>query len=45
MLMTPYASEAQTGDREAQYWLALLHNGDGKFVPKNSEKFLDWLKA
>ena len=30
------SSEAQAGDREAQYWLALLYDGDGKFVPKNS---------
>src|ERR1700747_889316 len=37
------SSEAQAGDREAQYWLAVLYNGDGKFVPKDSAKFLDWL--
>ena len=36
-------SQAQAGDREAQYWLALLYNGDGKFVPKNPATFLDWL--
>ena len=38
------SSQAQAGDREAQYWLASLYNGNGKFVPKNSERFLDWLK-
>ena len=37
------SSEAQAGDREAQYWLAVLYNGDGKFVSKDSAKFLDWL--
>ncbi len=36
-------SQAQAGDREAQYWLALLYNGDGKFAPKNPATFLDWL--
>ena len=37
------SSRALMGDREAQYWLAVLYNGDGKFVPKDSVKFLDWL--
>ena len=37
------SSQAEAGDREAQYWLALLHSGDGKFVPRDSTKFLDWL--
>jgi TPR repeat protein len=36
-------SEAQTGDREAQYWLALFYRDGGEFAPKNSKKFLDWL--
>ena len=37
------SSQAEAGDREAQYWLALLYSGDGKFVPRDSTKFLDWL--
>ena len=37
------SSQALMGDREAQYWLAVLYNGDGKVVPKDSVKFLDWL--
>jgi TPR repeat protein len=37
------SSEAQAGDREAQYWLGLLYRDGGKFVPRDSEKFADWL--
>jgi uncharacterized protein len=36
-------SQAQAGDREAQYWLALLYRDGGKFVPKTPATFLDWL--
>jgi hypothetical protein len=35
-------SEAQSGDREAQYWLALIYDR-GKLVPKNHEQPVDWL--
>jgi TPR repeat protein len=37
------SSEAQAGDREAQYWLVLLYRDGGKFVPKDSVKSVDWL--
>jgi TPR repeat protein len=36
-------SQAVMGDREAQYWLALLYRDGGKFVPKDSVKSVDWL--
>ena len=35
-------SEAQSGDRDAQYWLALIYD-QGKLVAKNREQFIDWL--
>jgi hypothetical protein len=35
-------SEAQSGDREAQYWLALIYD-QGMLVPKDHEQFLSWL--
>jgi uncharacterized protein len=35
-------SEAQSGEREAQYWLALIFH-QGKFVATNDERFFDWL--
>jgi TPR repeat protein len=35
-------SEAQSGDREAQYWLALISH-QGKFVARNDEQFFAWL--
>jgi TPR repeat protein len=37
------SSQALMGDREAQYWLALLYRHGGKFVPKDSVKSVDWL--
>jgi hypothetical protein len=35
-------SEAQSGDREAEYWLALIYH-QGKVVAKNDEQFFGWL--
>lgn len=35
-------SEAQSGDREAQYWLALIFH-QGKFVARSDEQFFGWL--
>jgi hypothetical protein len=35
-------SEAQSGDRDAQYWLALIYD-QGKLVAKNDEQFFGWL--
>jgi hypothetical protein len=35
-------SEAQAGERDAQYWLALIYN-QGKLVPKDHEQFVGWL--
>jgi TPR repeat protein len=35
-------SEAESGDREAQYWLALIFH-QGKFVARSDEQFFDWL--
>lgn len=35
-------SEAQSGDRDAQYWLALIYD-QGKLVAKNCEQFIGWL--
>jgi len=35
-------SEAQSGDREVQYWLALIFH-QGKFVARNDEQFFAWL--
>jgi TPR repeat protein len=34
--------EAQSGDRAAQYWLALIFH-QGKFVARNDEQFFGWL--
>jgi TPR repeat protein len=35
-------SEAQSGDREAQYWLSFIYYS-GKLVTKDREQFLGWL--
>jgi uncharacterized protein len=35
-------SEAESGDRDAQYFLALIYD-QGKLVKKNREQFIDWL--
>jgi TPR repeat protein len=35
-------SEAQSGDRDAQYWLALIYD-QGKLVPKDRQQFVGWL--
>ena len=35
-------SEAQSGEREAQYWLALIYN-QGRLVPKDHEQYIGWL--
>ena len=37
------SSQAQAGDREAQYWLALLYKEGGRFVPKNLGTSVEWL--
>jgi hypothetical protein len=36
------SSDAQSGDREAEYWLALIYHY-GKLVAKNDEQFFGWL--
>jgi len=35
-------SEAQSGEREAQYWLAMIHD-EGNLVAKSHQQFIQWL--
>ena len=37
------SSQASEGDRESQYWLALLYMDGKKFVSKSSKSCIDWL--
>jgi len=36
------SSKARSGDKEAQYWMALLY-GDGRLVPKDDATARDWM--
>jgi len=39
---TDVSSNAQSGDKEAQYWLALVY-GDGRLVPRDVAASRDWM--
>jgi len=39
---TDISSKARSGDKEAQYWMALLY-GDGRLVPKDDATARDWM--